>query len=60
MGLFSLDNCQPYQGSGFKMLISETLYAIVWIGGFNPSQNNKFQATSTKIQNHKPVWIFGY
>jgi hypothetical protein len=47
-------------GSGFKMLISETLYAIVWIGGFNPSQNNKFQATSTKIQNDKAVWVIGY
>jgi hypothetical protein len=24
------------------------------------SQNNKFQATSTKIQNVKPVWVIGY
>jgi len=42
------------------MLISEILFAIVSFGRFNPSQNNKFQTTTTKIQNDNPVWVIGY
>jgi hypothetical protein len=42
------------------MLISEILFAIISFGRFNISQNNKFQATNTKIQDDNPVWVIGY